>query len=796
MGFPLKGHFVGQSVLRKEDQRLLTGKGTFVADLQLPHMGHAAFHRSPMAHARILSIDVEAALKMPGVISVFSASDVEGEIAPLPSQQVSIPVAWKNAVRHQAREPVQQVLALDRVRYVGEAVAVVVATDRHLAEDAVEQIQVEWENLTVVADAEKALESESPLVHEELGDNIIGQIEVEKGDVESAFAVAPYRLKRRFKHHRYSAMPLECRGAVADYDERTDSLTIWSSTQMSHLVRKLVASLLGLSEAQVRAIAPDVGGGFGCKALVYPEEIMVAYLARKLKHPIKWVEDRFEHFTSTIHARDQLHDAEVAFDEEGHILALRDRMLLDCGAWNPISLVTSYNTISHLMGPYKIPNYQMESKVVVTNKVPNAPYRGAGRPEAVFVMERLIDLIADQLNLEPSEVRFRNMVTPEEIPYDAGILYRDGSEVVYDSGDFPGALRKALNAIGGIESFRVRQKEAWQHNRYLGLGLGCYLEGTGVGSFEGAVVRVDPSGIIHVATGACSHGQGHETVFAQVTADLWGVTPDDVLVTTGDTAAIPYGLGTIASRSAVVVSAAIHEATQRVQKKALTLAANVLECSQEDLEWWKGQVRVKGSPEKSLTLKELAMAAKPGWDHGRPKGMDPVLEATYYYEPSSVTWAYATHAAVLEVQTDTGELKIEKYVVAHDAGTIINPMIVDGQICGGVAQGLGGALLEELMYDENGQMLNASFMDYLLPSMTEIPNIELVHLEPIPSPLNPLGVKGLGEGGAIAPPAVLANAVSDALRPLNLEFNELPLRPDRIIEALLQQGVIQEGVSL
>ena len=795
MKSPSTERFVGQSVPRKEDRRLLTGKGTFVADLQLPRMVHVAFHRSPAAHTRILSVDVAPALSMPGVVAALSGGDVEGVVARLPSQQVSIPAAWKNAVRHQAREPAQRVLALDRTRYVGEAVALVVAADRHLAEDAAEQIRVEWESLAVVSDVEKALEPESPLVHEELGNNIIGQLEVEKGDVDSVFASAPHSLEHRFKHHRYSAMPLECRGAVADYDERTDSLTIWSSTQMSHLVRNLVAELLGLPQARVRAIAPDVGGGFGCKALVYPEEILVAHLARTLKRPVKWVEDRSEHFISTIHARDQLHDAEVAFDDEGRILALRDRMLLDCGAWNPISLVTSHNTTSHLMGPYKIPNYRMEAKVVVTNKVPNAPYRGAGRPEAVFVMERLIDLIADQLDLEPSEVRFLNMVTPEEIPYDAGILYRDGSKVVYDSGDFPGALREALSAIGGLEAFRSRQKEAWRQNRYLGLGLGCYLEGTGVGSFEGAAIRVDPSGQIHVATGACPHGQGHETVFAQVTADLWGVTPDQVLVTAGDTAAIPYGLGTIASRSAVVVSAAIHEATRRVQEKALTLAAHVLECNQEDLEWREGQVRVKGAPEKALTLKQLAVAAKPGWDHGRPEGMDPVLEATYYYEPESVTWAYATHAAVVEVQTDTGELKIERYVVAHDAGTIINPVIVDGQIYGGVAQGLGGAVLEELMYDENGQMLNASFMDYLLPSMTEMPNIELIHLKPIPSPLNPFGIKGLGEGGAIAPPVALANAVTDALRPLGLEFNELPLRPDRIIEALLKQGAIQEGVS-
>ena len=790
---PSNARFIGKRLPRKEDRRLITGKGTYVADLQLPGMVHVAFVRSQVAHGRLTKVDVSPSLGLPGVIHAMSGADLSDVIAPFPDHQVSVPNSWKRQVPHSMNGPCPRVMPVDKIRHVGEPLALVVAQDRYTAEDAAELVQIEYEMLPVVSDAESAIQSGSPLVHEELGTNILGQFQLEKGNVTEAFSSAPFTIRRRFKHHRYTGMPMECRGAVAEYDARTDSLTIWCSTQMAHAVRRMVANLLGMPEARVRCIAPDVGGGFGTKGLVYPEEVMIAYLARTLGRPVKWIEDRREHFISTIHARDQIHETEVAFDAEGRILALSDKLLVDCGAWNPLGLVTASNTASHMMGPYKIPNYRVEATVVATNKVANAPYRGAGRPEGVMVMERIIDLIANQLNLEPAEVRLRNMVQPEEMPYDAGIPYRDGSRATYDSGDYPASLRAALEALGGLTEFRKRQKQAWNEGRLLGLGLGCYVEGTGVGSFEGAVVRIDPSGTIYVATGACPQGQSHETAFSQIVAEIWGVTPDQVTVIAGDTAAIPFGLGTIASRSAVVVSHAIHEASRRVKEKVLTIASHMLECAPEDLEYRNGKVQAKGAPAMSLTLKQLARAANPGWDHGRPPGTDPVLEATYYYEPPTVTWAYATHAAIVEVKPDTGEVIIEKFVIAHDAGTIINPLIAEGQIYGGVVQGLGGALWEEIIYDENGQLLTGSFMDYLLPTITEVPVMELIHQE-IPSPLNPFGIKGLGEGGAIAPPVVIANAVSDALKPLGIEWNSLPVRPDHIVQALLEKGFIKEGV--
>jgi len=703
--------FIGRSIRRKEDRRLLTGRGLYVADLHLPNMAHVAFFRSPVAHARLVSVDVTAAGAVPGVVLALSGADLLRALPPVPDHQVSVPNRWKQAVNHSVKNPRQPLLATDRARHAGEALALVVAQDRYVAEDAAERVAVEFAPLPVVADAESGLGPGAPLIHEEFGTNVIGEFQVAKGDVAAAFRSAPHTLRRRFKHHRYTGVPMECRGAVADYDARTDTITIWASTQVVHWVRREVASMLGIPEARVRCIAPDVGGGFGVKGHVYPEDVVIAYLARRLGRPVRWIEDRREHFLSAIHSRDQVHEAEVAFDTEGRILALRDRLIMDCGAWNPVGVGVVYNTAAHLLGPYKIDNYQAEAKVVATNKVPNAPYRGAGRPEAALVIERIMDLVARQLGLDPAEVRLRNMVGPEEMPYKVGIPYRDGVPIVYDSGDYPAAFRKALDAIGGLAEFRRRQREAWTEGRYLGLGLGCYTEGTGAGPFEGATVRVDPSGGIYVASGACPQGQGQETIFAQVAADVWNVTPDQVLVSLADTAAIPVGFGTIASRSTVLVSAAIHEASQRVKQKVLAVAANILECDPNDLELRDGRVGVKGVPGRAVTFGQLARAAGPQWDHGRPPGVEPGLEATFYYEAPTVTWAYATHAAIVEVEPTTGEVRIEKYVVAHDAGTLVNPMLVEGQVSGGVAQGLGGALLEELAYDGDGQLLTATLMD-------------------------------------------------------------------------------------
>ena len=775
--------FVGRSLPRREDRRLLVGCGQYVSDLVLPGMLHVAFVRSPLAHARIRSLDLTRAANAPGVALVLSAVDLQRALPPLPDHRVPMPRKWREAVAHKISHPRQPLLAADKVHHAGEAIALVVAESRHCAEDAAALAVVDLEPLPAVIDPEAALAPDAPLLHEHLGSNLIGEMSVHKGDVERALAEAPHRLSRRFYHHRYAAMPMECRGVVGAYDSRTDSLTIWSSTQMVHMVRAAVANTLGLPEARVRCVAPDVGGGFGVKGHAYPEEPIIAFLARRLGRPVRWIEDRYEHFLCACQSRDQIHDVEIGFDDSGRILALRDRIIGDSGAFNPLGAPIAYNTIVHLPGPYRIDHLAVTYRIVCTNKVANAPYRGAGRPEAVQAMERSIDLIAQQLGLEPAEVRLRNMIRADEMPYSVGIPYRDGEPILYDSGDYPAAAQKALDALGGIEAFRRRQRAARQEGRHLGLGLGCYTEGTGVGPFEGATVRIETTGKIYVTSGACPQGQGMETIFSQIAADQWKVAPDDVIVALADTATIPMGFGTIASRSTVTFSTALHHASMRLLTKARAIAANLLECDSGDLELRDGGLGIVGVPGRSVTLAQIAAAARPGWDHARPPGIDAGLEETFYYEPPTVTWAYAVHAAVVEVDIETGGVKIDRYVIAHDCGVTVNPMLVEGQVIGGTVQGLGGALLEELAFNAQGQPLSVSLADYLLPTASDLPHFELVHQQ-IPSPLNPLGVKGLGEGGAIAPPVAIANAVADALAPFGVEFNHTPIKPGRIVDAV------------
>src|SRR6516162_149448 len=775
--------FVGRSISRREDRRLLTGRGQFIADLKLPQMLTAVFVRSPLAHARIKAIDLSRAAATPGVIYALSGPELARQLPPVPDTQLALPSKWTTLVQHKFINPQQPLLAYDKVRHVGEAVAVVLAETQYAAEDAAELVTLDLDPLPPVLDPEAALRPGATLIHDRFGTNLIGGFTVGKGDVEGALARSPHRLQRRFYHHRYGAMPMECRGVVGLHDPRTDSVTIWSATQVVHWVRREAAAVLKLPEARVRCIALDVGGGFGVKGHVYPEDLLIPFLARKLGRPVRWIEDRHEHLLCSCQSRDQTHDVEVGFNDEGRILVLRDRFIVDCGAWNPIGAGVVYNTAVHLPGPYKIDAIAIDARIAATNKVPNAPYRGAGRPEAAFAMERIIDLVASELGLEPADVRLRNMIRADEMPYRVGIPYRDGEPIVYDGGDYPRALRQALDAIGGVAAFRQRQRAARHESRYLSLGIGCYVEGTGVGPFESATVRIDPSGKIFVSSGACPQGQGMETIFAQVVADAWRVDPADVVMTLADTAAIAIGFGTIASRSTVTLSAAIHGASERLRAKVFAIAANLLECAAGDLELRKDGVGIVGVPGADVSLAAVARAARPGWDHGRPPGVDAGLEETYYYEPPTVTWSYAAHVATVDVDIELGRVKIEKYVIAHDCGVVVNPMLVEGQIVGGAAQGLGGALLEEFNYDSEGQLLAGSFMDYMLPTACEIPDMHLIH-QHSPSPLNPLGVKGVGEGGPIAPPAVIANAVSDALRPFAVEFNRTPIKPQVIQQAV------------
>lgn len=778
--------YIGRSVVRREDNRFLKGAGKFVGDMKLEGMVHVAIVRSQQAHARINSIDLEAARNADGVVLALAGAELKDVLPPISGMQVAAPKGWRDGMDPHIEIPDQTLVPYDKLRYVGEPYALVVAGDRYMAEDAAELIEGDFEPLPPVANAEVALDAEA-LVHDHLPGNIAATLHAKKGDGEAALATAPHRLKRRYFHHRYAAMPMECRGVVAEYDSRTDSITVWSSTQVVHWVRREVANALGMPEDRVRVVAPDVGGGFGGKGHVYPEDILIAYLAKRLGRPVKWLEDRHEHLLNAAHSRDNLFDIEVGYDDDGRISVVKNYFLVDSGAYSPVGAAIAGNSIAHFMGPYDIPHYEADCKVMMTNRTPNAPYRGAGRPEVAFAMERSIDLIANELGLDPAEVRFRNMIQPEQMPYAVGLPYRDGVMIEYDSGDYPEALRKALDGIGGLDAFRARQKEALADGRYLGLGLGCYVEGTGIGPFEGATVKIDSSGKVMVATGACPQGQGHETAFAQVAADIWNVDIDDVVVTLADTSHVTMGYGTIASRSAVTASGAIKDSSDKVKEKVFAIAANVLEASESDLELRGGSVGVIGVPEMSMTLKEVARAALPGWIHQRPEGIEAGLEGTAYYEPPTVTWAYAANAAILEINAQTGVVKIENYVEVHDAGTLINPGIADGQVKGGLVQGIGGGLFEELSYDEHGQLMTGSFMDYLLPTASDVPPINVIHTE-TPSPRNSFGFKGLGEGGAIAPPVVIANAVCDALKSFGAEINSTPVRAEQILN-ILDAGV-------
>jgi carbon-monoxide dehydrogenase large subunit len=774
--------FIGRSLPRREDRRLLTGRGQFIADFELPRMLHAVFVRSPLAHARIVAVDLTRAAAAPGVIAALSGPELAQLLPPVSDTQLALPSKWTTQVQHKFINPQQPLLAHDKVRHVGEAVAVIVAETRYAAEDAAQLVELDLDPLPAVLDLDASLGAGSPIVHDRFGTNLIGSFTVAKGDIERAMARAPHRLKRRFHHHRYAAMPMECRGVVGLHDSRTDTLTIWSSTQVVHWVRREAAAVLQLPEARIRCVALDVGGGFGVKGHVYPEDLLIPFLARRLGRPVQWIEDRREHLICSCHSRDQIHDVEIGFDDEGRILALRDSFAVDGGAWNPIGAGVVYNTAAHLPGPYKIGAMAIEARIAATNKTPNAPYRGAGRPEAAFAMERIVDIVAGELGLEPAEVRLRNMIRDDEMPYAIGMPYRDGEPIVYDGGDYPAALEKALEAVGGLSAFRERQRAARDDGRLLGLGLGCYVEGTGVGPFESALVRIESSGKIFVTSGACPQGQGMETIFAQVVADAWNVHPDDVVISLADTAGIAIGFGTIASRTTVTLSAAIHGASEKLRTKVFAIAANLLECGPADLELRNGRVGIVGVPGVDVTLAKVAQAARPGWDHGRPVGLDAGLEETYYFEPPTVTWSYAVHAAVVEVDAETGHVRIENYAITHDCGVVVNPMLVEGQVVGGAVQGIGGALFEHIHYDATGQPLTTTLAEYMLPTAGEMPRLQLAH-QHSPSPRNPFGVKGVGEGGPIAPPAAIANAVVDALRPLKVEFNETPIAPHQIVEA-------------
>jgi carbon-monoxide dehydrogenase large subunit len=781
---------IGARIPRLEDPRLLRGLGCFVDDVHPAGVLHAAVLRSPHAHARIAAIDASRARALPGVHLVLTAADLGALNQPTP---LLIP----NPNLTHPRTPLP--LAAGEVRFVGEPVALVVAESRYLAEDALDTIDITWEPLPVVASLEAAMAPGAPLVHADVPENRAARMIQRVGDPDAAFARAAHVFRERLSIERSCGCPLEGRGVVAEYDARAGTLRVWDSTQAPLPIKNGLARMFGLPEFKVEVIAPDVGGGFGTKIMLfYPEEILIPCAAMRLHRPVKWTEDRREHLIAANQERGQRHEVEVAVDRDGRILGLRDRFVHDAGAYTPYGIIVPIITSTQLPGPYKLLNYAVAFDVIYTNTATVTPYRGAGRPHGAFVMERVIGRIARELSLEPAEVRRRNFIQPHEFPWDVGLTFQDGGPTRYDSGNYPLGLELALEKIG-VADFRREQADARREERYLGLGVACYVEGTGIGPYEGAHVRVEPSGKVFVATGLTTQGQGHYTTFAQIAAEGLGCDPSEVTIVTGDTRTFNWGAGTYASRALVTSGNAIGIAVRKVREKALRLAADLLEVSPDDLEIVNGAVRVRGVPDRALTLGALATVANPiRYAYGKDaseaalrlvKPRDgavlapdeaPGLEAHGYYAPPHATFASGCHAAIVEVDIHTGNVTILRYVAQHDCGVMVNPAVVEGQIQGGVAQGIGGSFYERIVYDEAGQPLTTTFMDFLMPTAMEVPDLEIVHSE-TPSPLNPLGIKGVGEAGAIPVPALIAEAIDDALAPFGVRVREMPLDPNRVL---------------
>jgi aerobic carbon-monoxide dehydrogenase large subunit len=768
--------YFGAAVRRREDPRFLRGEGRFVDDVTLPAMLHAAYLRSPHAHARIRSIDAARARTMPGVAAVFTHADLARWMKPLPLFGAA-PPGLAAAIRFDVRQAQQFALCKGVARHVGEIVAMVVADSRARAEDAAEAIEVEWEPLPAVTDMVRAGEPGGPLVYPEWATNVAVGFTHGIGDAERALAAADVVLEETFRIQRYVGMPIETRGVVAQWDRRDGTLTTWNSTQVSHFVQQGLVSALELAPHKIRVIAPDLGGGFGTKASGYPEDVLVPLAARALNRPVKWIEDRREHMMAAAHARHQTHTIRLGARRDGTIVGLADRIWLDLGAYNVWGIVLPYNTVAHLIGPYRIRDMKVDVKGVVTNKTANAPYRGAGRPETVFAMDRAVDCLARMLGMDPADVRRKNYIRADELPWDFGMPYRDGNPLVYDSGDFPAALESALQAAD-YAGFRREQPALRARGVWRGIGISGYVEGTAIGPFEGVHLKLDLAGRVHVATGAVNSGQGHETAFAQVAADTLGVPLDWVTVIGGDTAAVPFGIGTFASRSGVTAGNSIVDAATQVKAKLIAAAAALLEAAPDDVEIEDGKAFVRGAPASAVDLGKVVQASIPTF--AKLGVATPDFEASAYHHVPTVTYASAVHVAQVEVDPGTGYVRLLKYVVAHDCGKVINPTIVEGQVHGGVAQGVGGALFEEMAYDDEGQLLTGTLMDYLVPSATDLPRIDTVHLE-YPSPRNPLGMKGLGEGGAISPPAAISNAIEDALAPLGVRVTETPATPARVL---------------
>jgi len=766
---------VGTPVRRREDPRLITGRATYVDDVKLVGMVHAAFVRSPYAHAKIVRVDLTATRAHPGVLAAFSGADVKAA-----GWTASLPVAHKMP---DLKTPPHYPLAVDEVRFVGEAVVVIVATDPYVARDASELVEIEYDELPVVVDAEKAAAPDAPLVHEALGTNVAYVMPFRAGDPDGAFAGADVVVTQRLVNQRLAPVPIETRGVVAQWDVGAGKLTLHSSTQIPHLLRTQLSLVLGLPENKVRAIAPEVGGGFGSKLNVYAEEAVAGWLAMRLGRPIKWSETRSECFQATIHGRDQIDDCELAAKGDGTIVGLRLRILANLGAYHQL-LTPVIPTLTMLMAPgcYRIPNLDIEVKGVFTNTMSTDAYRGAGRPEATYLIERLVDLLARKLELDPADVRRRNFIEPSAFPFTTA------TGLTYDTGDYEATMEKALR-IADYAGLRARQDALRKEGRYLGIGLSTYVEVCGMGpsaampaaGWDSATIRIEPTGSVTVLTGISPHGQGEETTFAQIVADELGVPIDSIAVIHGDTDRVQYGVGTFGSRGAAVGGAALKLAIESIQAKALKIAAHQWGANPDDVEYRAGTIGIRGDSSKSMTTAEAGFLAFMG--DQLPPGLEPGLDATRRFEPPNFVYPFGTHVCVVEVDAETGHVTVERYVAVDDCGNVINPMIVEGQIHGGIAQGMAQALYEEVVYDDYGQLLTGTLMEYAIPHAEQLPSFELDRTVTA-TMVNPLGVKGVGEAGTIGSTPAVVNAVMDALAPFGVEHIDMPLRPEKLWKAM------------
>ncbi len=781
---------IGQAVKRVEDKRFITGKGKYTDDIVLPNMTYAYIIRSPYAHAKILKIDTSQALAMEGVVAIFTGEDIAK------AGVNGVPCGWQVNFNtgETMKEPPHPLLVKDKVLHVGDAVAIVIAESRALAKDAAELVEIEYEELPCVTDPYKAIQKGAPAVHEIAPDNKCYVWELgDRQKTDDYMAKAHHVTSLEFVNQRLVPNAIEPRSAIGDYDETNDRYTLYTSSQNPHLIRLLMcAFVLGLPEHKVRVIAPDVGGGFGSKIFHYIEEALVTWASKQIGRPVKWTAERSESFITDAHGRDHVTKAEMGFDKDGKIMALRVRTAANLGAYLSTfsTCVPTYLHGTLLQGLYTTPAIHVEVTGAFTHTTPVDAYRGAGRPEATYLLERLVENGARELGIDPAEIRFKNFIPPFDGVNQPG--YQTQVALQYDSGNYPAVLEKALEMVD-YKNFRKEQEEARKNGKYLGIGISTYIEACGIapsavvgslgaraGLFESAQVRIQPTGKVSVYTGSHSHGQGHETTFAQVVADKLGISMNDVEIVHGDSDSVAFGMGTYGSRSLAVGGSAIVKSIEKVLEKGAKIAAHKLEASVDDLEYAGGKWTVKGT-DKSIGFGDIALTAYVPHDY--PQGLEPGLDFSSFYDPANFTYPYGAHIAVVEVDIETGKVTLKRFVACDDVGNIINPMIVEGQIHGGVVQGIGQALFEEAIYDDNGQLLTGSYMDYTMPRADDVPSFE-VDRTITPCPHNPLGVKGAGEAGTIGSAPAVVNAVLDALAPFNIKDIRMPLTPQRVWKAI------------